>query len=210
MTRNWLAYATAVLLMPGVAAAQEGVGAERIEIGSAIFGGGLLVTPSADSSASATRSYVISGAFTVNVNPRFGLEGDLGVALGNRQTHDLYGVLPPDPDRSRPNVLIFSGNVIYNPLSSERKVVPYISFGAGALRTFALAEGSQFGLHGQTIYPTGSIGGGVRWFPIRHWGFRGDYRYLGIYRNNENPSAGAARVRSAHRLYGALVMTFGG
>jgi hypothetical protein len=56
-----------------------------------------------------------------------------------------------------------------------------------------------------------SAGGGVRWFPIRHWGFRGDYRLMRIVRDETGPVPDGARiVRSAHRLYGAFVMTFGG
>ena len=210
MTRKWLSYAAAILLLPAAAAAQEGRGAERIEIGSALFGGGLMIVPPAAAPGSASRSYVISGALTTNVNRWIGLEGDIGVALGRDQAHSLYGVLPADSDRELPNVLIYSGNVVYNPWTSERTFVPYVSAGVGALRTFGLTEGSRFGLAGRTTYPTGSLGGGLRWFPIRHWGVRGDYRFMGLKRDAGDTAPGAGRVvRSAHRIYGALVMTFG-
>jgi hypothetical protein len=208
MTRTLLALTAATLLLaPPVALAQDSRGAERIEIGSALFGGGLLMVPSADRSASPSRSYVLSGAFTTNVSRWIGLEGDIGVALGRNQAHSLYGVLPDDARPESPSVLLYSGNVVYNPFSSEVPIVPYLSVGAGALTTFALTNGSRFGLEGNTTYPMASVGGGVRWFPIRHWGVRGDYRFMGI--RHDAASAPAGRVaRSAHRVYGALIMTF--
>ncbi len=211
MAPKWLAVSAAafVLLACGPAAAQETPGAERIEIGSAIFGGGLLFTPSTVASESDSRSYVVSAAVTTNLNRWIGLEGDVGLALGRREAHALFGVVPGNSTDDMPNVLLYGANLIYNPLASDRPIVPYVSVGAGGLTTFDLAATSHFGLAGNTTYPTVSVGGGIRWFPIRHWGFRGDYRYMGI--GHAAPAAAVPDtrvVRSAQRVYGALVLTF--
>lgn len=204
MTRRLLVLTAALLAVPGLGAAQEVPGAERIEIGSAIFGGGMIFVPSADRSLDASRNYVLSAAVTTNLNPWIGLEGDIGVALGRSGAHKLYGVTS---NQRTPNVLMYSGNVILNPFRSDRSVVPYVSGGIGGLRTFDAIETSTYGLPSSRSYLTGSVGGGVRWFPIRHTGFRADYRFIGI--DNDAPAAAARRiVRSAHRVYGALVLTF--
>jgi hypothetical protein len=209
MTLRGVALALAVLLAPGGAAAQEVPGAERIEIGTALFGGGMLFMPSSSRSEPSSGSYVLSGALTTNLNRWVGLEGDIGLAMGRGQAHDRYGVLPANSNDQLPNVLLYSGHVIYNPWTSERHVVPYVSVGAGAMTAFARAASSDFGLGGDRTYPTISVGGGVRWFPIRHWGVRGDYRFMGIRRGDSpSPSPGSRVVRSAHRVYGALVLTF--
>ena len=211
MKLRWIATAVAIAAAwaPAGAAAQEVAGAERIEIGTALFGGGMLFMPSSSPSQPSSGSYVLSGALTTNLTRWIGLEGDLGLAMGSGQAHDRYGVLPVNSNDQLPNVLLYSGNLVYNPWTSERHVVPYVSVGAGALTTFARAASSDFGLGGDRTYPMVNLGGGVRWFPIRHWGVRGDYRFMGIRRGDTTPPAPGARVvRSAHRIYGALVLTF--
>lgn len=204
MTRKWLVVALVLAVTPGLALAQEKPGAQRIEIGSAIFGGGLMWVPSANASAGMSRSYMLSGAFTNNVNHWIGIEGDVGVALGRHGAHDIYGVTS---NHRTPNVLMYSGNVIYNPFASNRPLVPYVSAGLGGVTTFAAAEATDYGLPAETTYLMGSAGGGVRWFPIWHYGVRVDYRYMAI-KNDVAPAGGTRLVRSAHRVYGALVLTF--
>lgn len=205
MTLKWLAGFAALLLAPAVAAAQDVRGAERIEIDSAIFGGGGLLVQSSAGSEPRSRSYVASGALTANVSRWIGVEGDVAWALGRREAHDFYGVVPIGPHA--PNMLLYTGSLVYNPFGSNRPFVPYLTAGVGGLTVFSVQAASTFGLPGDTTYLTASGGGGVRWFPIRHWGVRGDYRMLRI-RNDARGPAGQRIVRSAHRLYGALVLTF--
>ena len=95
-----------MLLMPISAAAQDAAGAGRVEIGSAIFGGGMMLTPSTTPAESASRSYVVGSALTANVNRWIGLEGDVSLALGRSDSLALYGVAPTD--RRTPNVLIYA------------------------------------------------------------------------------------------------------
>jgi opacity protein-like surface antigen len=208
MTRVWLAVIAAIALVPGAAAAQEVAGAERIEIGSAIFGGGMLFVASDTASQPVSHSYTLGLAMTANVNRWVGIEGDIGAALGRQEAHALYGVVPTNSNQDTPNVLMYGGNVLFNPWASDRPIVPYVSAGLGALTTFTRPDGSAFGLAGNRTFLTGSVGGGVRYFPIRHWGVRADYRFLGIRQGNAAAPAGDRVVRSAHRVYGALVLTF--
>ena len=108
-----------------------------------------------------------------------------------------------------PNVLLYTGNVLFNPWGSDRPVVPYVSGGIGALTTLDGADANTYGLAGKTTYLVGSAGAGVRWFPIRHWGARADYHFIGIKNDRSGVSGPGRRVmRTAHRVYGALVLTF--
>ena len=168
MTCRLLACAVAILLPVGAASAQEVKGAERTEISSAIFGGGMLFMQSPAVDGSASRSHVLSVAFTRNLNRWIGVEADGGIGLGRRQTQRLYGTAPTEARTS--NVMLYSGNVVVNPFSSERLFVPYLSGGLGALTTLADEDPLTSGLAPRTTYLTGSAGGGVRWFPIPHWG----------------------------------------
>jgi hypothetical protein len=181
-------------------------GAGRIEIDTAVFGGGGIIIPSAVASDRRSRSYVVSGAVTANVNKWFGLEGEIGWVMGHHQAHELYGVVPIGPEA--PNMLLWSGNVLYNPLRSNRPLIPYLTGGLGALTTFEVAPGSSFGLAGDRTYLTASAGTGLRWYPIPHWGVRGDYRLLHVRNDSGEAAPGQRVVRYAHRIYAALVLTF--
>jgi opacity protein-like surface antigen len=191
--------------LPIIPVTQDVRGAEHIEIHAAIFGGGVLIIQSRDST-SHSNSYTVSGAVTANANRWFGIEGDLAWAVGHSRAHELFGVVPPGP--YAPNMLLYTGNLVYNPFRSNRPFVPYLSAGVGGLTTFGLSKGSTFGVPGDTTFLVATGGAGVRWFPIRHWGVRGDYRMLRIRNDAREPAVEASDVRSAHRIYGALVLTF--
>jgi opacity protein-like surface antigen len=143
---------------------------------------------------------------TRNLTPWIGLEADGGIGLGRRQIQRLYGTTLSNARTS--NIWLYSGNVIVNPFSSQRPIVPYLSAGLGAVTTLADENPATSGLAANATYLTVSAGGGARWFPIPHWGVRGDYRYVGIRRDAVTLPAGQQIVRSAHRVYGALVLTF--
>src|SRR5438552_1728374 len=107
MTRKLLVWALAVVV-PAMAAAQEPRGAQRTEIGTALFGGGVLVTPGL--SDDVTNNYVLSVAVARNVSHWIGLEGDIGVAFGRHETREVPGPVPSN--RKTPNMLLYSGNLI--------------------------------------------------------------------------------------------------
>ena len=184
---------------------QETTGAQRTEISSAVFSGGMLLVPSADPAADVSRSYVISGAVTRNINRWIGIEGDVGVALSSQQAVSVYGGGAPDGDT--PTVVLASGSLVYNITRSDRSVVPYVTAGLGVLHVAGDDELPTYAFAPKTTYLTGVGGGGVRWFPIQHWGVRADYQFLAI-RNGAEPAATLRVIRSAHRIYGALVVTF--
>jgi hypothetical protein len=204
MTRHLAASTLILALTAAPSLAQESTGAERIEISSAVFGGGLFVVPPPVSGEDASRSYVVSGAVTANLTARIGVEGDVGVALGRTDTHRVFGTVPTD--QRTPNIMTLLVNGVYSPARSDRPFVPYVTAGVGALTVFGDTASPPFGLAPQHTYFVGSFGGGLRWFPVPHWGFRGDYRYLPIKKDDRTSPQPV--VGSAHRVYAALVLTF--
>jgi hypothetical protein len=205
MTARWIVILSA-LMVPALAVAQEKPGAERTEVTAAVFGGGLLLVPTSIPNHDAARSYMMSGAIGRNLNRRLGAELDVGFAFGKHETHAVYGVTPTYP--TTPNMLLYSGNLVYNPMASDHPFVPYFTLGIGALNVFGEPNGAaDFAFATNTIHLTGSVGAGARWYPIRHWGVRGDYRYMGITNSTVAPG-GQDVVNSGHRVYGALMMTF--
>ena len=206
MTGKSIAVAVAILLAASAASGQEVIGARRTEIDTAIFGGGVMFTPSPNVGDPQSGSYVLSGAVTRNINRWIGMEGDLGWAMGRRQALAFYGAAPPD--QKTPNMLVYSGNLVYNPGGRDRAVVPYAEAGLGALTVLSAPDTVNFGLSANSTHATANFGGGIRWFPIAHWGVRGDYRYMTIRGADAPARVGQQEVRSAHRLYGAVVLTF--
>jgi hypothetical protein len=202
MTRTSLMFLGATLLISGAAFGQE-AGAGHIEIDSALLGGGTLFIPSA---APRSVGYVFDAALNMNVSRRFGIEGDFAWAMSRQHTVGLAGVAPATV-RS-PNMLFYTANIIISPLGHSRKFIPYVEFGGGALQVLGGSASDSFGLAPDSAYLIANIGGGARWFPIPHWGVRGDYRYIAI--RNANPPVGIGVVPVGHvqRLYGALVLTF--
>ena len=205
MRSTVLAVVAVLAVSAGPVAAQEAIGAQKTELTCALFGGGLLLVPSADPSADASRSYVISGAVTRNLNHRVAIEGDVGVALSNGQAVSVYGVTAPSGDT--PTVVLASGSIVYNVMRSDRRLVPYVSGGLGVLSLTGDVKVPAYAFAPGTTYLTGVGGGGVRWFPIQHWGVRADYRFLAI-RNDAQPTGTLRVIHSAHRVYAALVVTF--
>jgi hypothetical protein len=206
MTGKLLAVLCTLFLVPAVVAAQEKPGAERTEITAALFGGGVLLVPSSVPGHDTFHSYVLSGAYARNLNRYAGAEFDMGFAFGRHETYESYGVTPTYP--TTPNMLFYGINLVYNPVASDHPFVPYFTAGVGGLNVFGDSDSApDFALATNSFHLTGSIGVGARWYPIRHWGLRGDYRYMGIA-NDALPTNGDGAVRSGHRIYMALMMTF--
>ena len=192
----------AILVTAGVARAQE-AGAGRVEVDSALLGGGTLFIPSA---APRSIGYVFDAAANVNVSRRVGVEGDFAWAMSRQHTVGLAGVAPTAV--RTPNMLFYTANVIFSPFGHGRRFIPYAEFGGGALGVLGGSASDSFGLAPGSTHLIANIGGGVRWFPIPHWGVRGDYRYIAV-RNTAPPGGiGVVPVGHVQRLYGALVLTF--
>jgi hypothetical protein len=204
MPRAILAAAAFVVLSSASAFAQEnGVGAGRIEIESALLGGGALFMPS---SGPHSTGYVFDVAGTANVNNRLGLEGDFAWAMTRRQEPAFSGVSVPN--ERTPNMLFYTGNLVISPGGHDHHVVPYLEFGGGGLTVLDTSTTGGFGLAGNSTHWIASAGGGFRWFPLPHWGVRVDYRFIGIRNAGFAAPAGVTAVGHAHRVLGALVITF--
>jgi hypothetical protein len=55
----------------------------------------------------------------------------------------------------------------------------------------------------------GNLGAGVKWYAVRGWGLRGDYRILLIQRNDTaSDFFGGLGTRYGHRLYAAAFAAF--
>jgi len=192
----------ATLLTSGVALAQE-AGAGHVEIDSALLGGGTLFIPSA---APRSVGYVFDVATNLNVSRRIGIEGDFAWAMSRTHTTGLTGIAPASV--RTPNMLFYTANVIVSPLGHGRSFIPYAELGGGALSALGGSPSDSFGLASDSTHLTANIGGGMRWFPMPHWGVRIDYRYIAI-RNASPPDAfGVVPVGHMQRLLGALVLTF--
>jgi hypothetical protein len=202
LIRTSLTFVAAILVTSGVALGQE-AGAGRVEIDSALLGGGTLFIPSA---APRSIGYVFDAAANLNVSRRLGVEGDFAWAMSRQHTVGLTGVAPATV-RS-PNMLFDTANVIFSPLGHGRNFIPYAEFGVGALEVLGGSPSDSFGLAPDSTHLIANIGGGARWFPIPHWGVRGDYRYIAV--RNPAPPTGIGVVAVGHlqRVYGALVLTF--
>jgi hypothetical protein len=202
MARTPLLLLAAILVTSGVALAQE-AGAGRVELDSALLGGGTLFIPSA---APRSVGYVFDAAANLNVSRRIGLEGDFAWAMSRQHTVGLTGVAPATV--RTPNMLFYTANVVFSPLGHRRKFIPYAEVGGGALGVLGGSASDSFGLTPDSTHLIANAGGGARWFPISHWGVRGDYRYIAV--RNPAPPAGIGVVPVGHmqRVYGALVLTF--
>jgi opacity protein-like surface antigen len=200
--RAFMLCAVALLVIPTMAFGQETIGAGKVELDSALLGGGLLLFPS--NGAQPPHGYVFDFAAAANLTRRIGVEGDLAWAMSRRQTLALSGAGPIE--QHSPNMLFYSANVILNPIGHVHRLVPYAELGAGALTV--LAAPSTFGIAGDTTHLAVNLGAGLRWFIIPHWGVRGDYRYVVITGVPDSAIVGVVPIRHAQRLYGALVLTF--
>jgi hypothetical protein len=204
MTRKLLVFVIATFAMAGVASAQEVVGAEHIEVGAGVFGLGGLFMKAATPTEPSFNKYVFCGSVTFNVSSRVGLETDLALTLGERQasTQSL------STQATTPNLFSYSENVVYNPIGRDRRVVPYVVGGVGAWTLFDTAGAADLGLTGPHTYLTSDLGGGARWFFVRHWGIRMDYRHILMKNDTSVPFFGPESLRHANRVYAALELTF--
>jgi opacity protein-like surface antigen len=150
--------------------------------------------------------YVLNVAATANVDRWFGIEGDFAWAMSRQQALTLYG--SASANQRSPNMLFYTGNLVISPAGHHHKLVPYAELGGGAVSVLDTSQTGAFGLAADSTHLTFNVGGGVRWFPMPHWGVRADYRYIGIDNANPPTTPGVAPIRHAQRLYGALVLTF--
>ena len=206
MLKRLAMLAAAAVLSATTAFAQESAGAGRVEIG-AIPVGGVMFLKSDDGAQPKFNNYVLGASATGNISRYVGVEGDLTFAIGRRQDLDLGGFLMAD--QKTPNLWNYSGNLIVNPFGKDRVLVPYVAGGLGGLTLLNGTDTSSLGLTTNHTYLTTNVGGGLRWFPMPHWGLRGDYRYFMINSDTNAPSFfGQTQDRHANRVYGSIIFTY--
>jgi len=193
------------LSVAGTASAQEQIGAGRVEVGIATGGGALIFA--AGENVSRFGAYGIGATVTFNLNPRFGIEGDFGLAPGRRQ--DVTFAQTTLVNQKTPMLLDYNGTLIFSPRGTNHRVVPYLAAGAGGLTMRHAPETALLGVTSTRYFLTGNAGGGLDWYPARHLGVRGDYRLMIIRNGSDGPMFfGEDATRFAHRIYGALVLTY--
>jgi hypothetical protein len=207
MRRSSLTVMFVLMFGVSLAFAQEGgAGAGRFEV-NAMPGGAMFFTTSGEEKEPEFGNYVLGGAFAYNVNRWIGIEGEGGSLVGVKQTVTFDGTTRSN--QRTPFMLTYTGNVLVHPWGSDRPFVPFGTAGLGGLSMFDTDSVANLGVNATTHYLTGSVGGGLKWFPARHWGVRGEYRLFMVDGKETAPAFfGQENVRYGHRVTAGLVMTY--
>ena len=203
--RRLLAVIVGVMFVMGTAYAQERVGAGRVEVG-AFPGGGIFFGQTTDKTGPNFGDYALGASVTVNFNKWIGAEGDIGGGIGIRQDFTFNAATLTH--QKSPNLLGYSGNLVVNPIGSDRLVVPYVAGGLGGLTLLSDSDVASLGVIANETYLTGNIGGGVKWFATRHVGLSGDARFIAVKNRDEAPFFGQQNNRYGVRFHGGLVLTY--
>lgn len=196
----------ALAVTASTARAQDSVGgAGRVEVAATPIGG-VFFMPSKSETEPKFGNYGLGGSIAGNINRFVGVEGDVTFAVGVRQ--DLTFTQASLLDQKTPNMLNYSGNLIYSPWGSNRSVVPYVAGGVGALTMFNTTDVENLGVTTNETFLTSNVGGGVRWFSTNGWGLRGDYRAMIINRRDEAPVFFGQEKRLAHRVSASIIFTY--
>ena len=145
-------------------------------------------------------NYGFGTAVTFNLNQYIGVEGELGTMIAT--TSDLqFGDL--NHHVKSPNMLSYTGNVLYYPWSGHG-ISPYATGGIGGLTMF---ERPELGVTDDVTFLSGNVGGGVKWYaPNNRWGIRGDYRFITTESKDSAPAFFGRDSRYGHRVYGAVII----
>ena len=198
--------AVAVLAAASAYAQERVAGAGRIEIG-AFPGGGMFFTKTSNGNEPEFGNYALGGSFTVNVNRWVGFEGEGGGTVGVRQAF-TFAQTGYTNERS-PSTWMYQGNVVVNPMASDRMLVPYVTGGLGGLTLCPCGDAKNtLGIATYKTYLSGNMGGGLKWFAAPHVGFRGDYRFFTVRKNDTAPLFFGNETRYGHRVQGGLVLTY--
>src|SRR5262245_54800911 len=183
MLRRIVIVVAAACLTSAVAGAQETAtpaGAGPVEI-AAVPGGGMFFMKSTTGTEPDFSNYTMGTSVIGNINRWIGIEGDLSWALGMRQglTFNQTALT----DQKTPTMMSYTGGVLYSPWGSDRRIAPYGAAALGGMTMFNASSVENLGVTSNENYLVTNFGGGVKWFPIPHWGARADYRYYMIHNN---------------------------
>ena len=199
MTR-WIAVLLTGLSIVGTgrAYAQEAApGPGTVEV-TIIPGGGTFYT-SGDQGPS-FGNYNLGGALAYNVNRIFGIEGEVGGAIGVPQDLTFGGLTG---HQKGPNQLNFAGNLVVS-APTRTSIVPYVTGGIGGLTMFQRAS---LDVNSTETFLTGDVGGGLKWYASNgRWGVRGDYRFIAARSRDDAPAFFGQETRYGLRVYGAVII----
>jgi len=207
MARKVLAVVAVMLFAFAVSAsAQErGYGPGRVEIG-AFPGGGMFFTKTTNGNEPEFGNYTLGGSFTLNLNRWVGFEGEGGGTIGLHQSFDFANATYTD--QRSPNTWMYQGNVVVNPMGNDRSLFPYVTGGLGGTTLCPCGNAEALGINTYETFLTGNMGAGVKWFSTNHVGFRGDYRFFIVRKNETAPLFFGNETRYGHRVQGGMVFTF--
>jgi hypothetical protein len=206
MFRKTLVFCAAMLVVVAAASAQDiRTGAGRLEVG-AFPGGGMFFTESNKGNEPEFGNYALGGSLMYNVNRWLGVEGEGGGSIGVPQNFEIGATA--FTDQKTPGMWAYSGNVVVNPWGSDRSIVPYATGGLGGLTLCPCGDADQLGVTTYETYLTGNVGGGLRWFSTRHFGVRGDYRFMMVNGKEGAPAFFGQENRYGHRVQGGIVLTY--
>lgn len=197
----------AAVFSVGTAYAQEGgAGAGRVEIG-AFPGGGMFFTQSTGGNEPDFGNYALAGSVTVNVSRWIGIEGEGGGSIGMHQSFNVAG--NTFTETRTPSMYSYSGNLVVHPTGSDHAVVPYATAGAGGLTMCPCGDAEKtLGITKYDTFLAGNVGGGLKWFSTRHFGIRGDYRFLMVKSKDNAPAFFGNENRYGHRVQAGLILTY--
>lgn len=206
MLRRMLTGAFAALVMVASAHAQDvGAGAGRVEVG--VFpGGGMFFTESGKGGESDFLNYALGASFAVNVNRWIGLEAEGGGTVGVRQSFNVGRTA--FADHRTPSTLVYAGNVVVHPGGRDRAVVPYLTGGIGGLTFTPWNDAKSVGIASYETFLTANVGAGIKWFSTRHFGIRGDYRFIAVKSRDTAPAFFGSEDRYGHRVQAGLIFTY--
>jgi hypothetical protein len=185
---------------------QERTAPDRVELG-AFPGGGILFRSGASSSEPGFGNYTFGVSCTWNVSSKFGIEAEAGFGFGGQKTVAFAGRTLTS--QAMPDTISYSGDLVVSPRGRRRAVVPYALVGLGAFNVMKREGTEALGVTQSQALLAGNIGAGVKWFAVRGWGLRADYRVFLIQRNDAaSEFFGGLGTRYGHRLYAAAFATF--
>lgn len=83
--------------------------------------------------------------------------------------------------------------------------MPYATIGIGGTTIY---KREALRISNTDSFFTTNLGGGVKWYATNgRWGVRGDYRLLYLGKRGNEPDFFGDERRTAHRLYGAFLLT---
>lgn len=148
-------------------------------------------------------TYAAVGTVTYVVSKFVGVEGEFGGNIGISQDIDFTtGTRSAKPAHS----FTFGADLIGYVGGRDRRVVPYVTAGAGGL---TLLDQTEVSVPNSTTFFTGNAGAGVLASLNDHWGVRVDYRFLAVKSKDDAPAFFGRGDRYGHRITAGLSYKFG-